>query len=312
MLRKVFIILAVGLTLAACGRSVEVPPASVGLIVGKNGVLPEPIPTSKFRLPFCMKFCDKLLVVSLADTPIKETLPLFMPKDKLKISADIRATVSLPKSGLHVISTRINPENVDSRQYGYDMYIRAMTVYNTYGKQAIRGVSRAILAEYSIQDLMKNRDTISREILHKVNSRLKETDTPLMVSRLELADIVIPDVITKAQEAAAERRIQIEREKASIKVRMLTAEGDLKVAKAERMVQKEQAMAIAEQNKIAAKSVTPQLLKYRQLEVFEKVMPQLAKGGNLIVVPVDMSAVDTSSSSAILGKVLGKTIKRSK
>jgi len=294
--------------LNACGRSVEVPPASVGFIISKNGVLPDPVPTSKFRLSPCFKYCDELLIVSLADSGIKETMPLFMPKDKLKISVDIRATVSIPQNKAIDLTTKVTPKNVDVSQYKFHEYISPDIIYATYGKQAVRGVSRGILAKYSIQQLMENRDAVSREILDAINSRLAETKTSLTISRLELADIRIPDVITKAQEAAAQRRIEVEREKASIQVRMLKAEGDLKVAKAERAVQKEQAMAIAEQNKIAAKSVTTQLLKYRQLEAFEKVMPQIAKAGNLIVVPIDMGALNTASDSAVLGKVLHRSL----
>jgi len=297
--------------LTACGEKVEVPPAAKGVIIGKNGVQPTVIPTSKFRLDPCFAYCDKLAVISAADVKVYEKgMKLFMPKDKLNVTIDIRGTATIPQDNKTIMSLLNKVSATPVQNKGYQLYLNANTVYNLYGQQAVRGIVRSILVNYTIQELMQNRTSISQKLFVAVNDKLKETKTPLIISRLEMANVQPPKIITKAQEVAAERRIEIDKEQASIKVRMLAAEGDLKVAKAERAVRRERAEAIAEENRIAAKSVTPELLKYRQLEVFQNVMPKIAKGGNLIVVPVDMAVANTAADSAVLGKVLGKHIKR--
>lgn len=315
---KKIMVLAIAVSsmaMAGCGQRVEVPPAAKGVIIGKNGIQPKVIPTSKFRLSPCFAYCDKLAVVSASDVKIYEQkMPLFMPKDKLNIYVDLRGTATIPQDDKTILSliskVAAKPVNVD--KFGYHMFIDANKIYDLYGRQAVRGVVRSILVKYTIQELMENRDRISHEIFQAVNNRLVQSKTPLIISRLELANIEPPAVVLQAQEAAAKRRIEIDREKADIRIKMLKAEGELKVAKAERAVKREQALAIAEENRIAAQSVTPALLKYRQLEVFQKVLPEIAKGGNLIVVPVDMSVASTAMDSAVFSRILKSQIQKNK
>jgi len=81
-MKNIVFLLLVGL-LTACGDKVEVPPAHVGKILTKNGYAPETIPPSKFRLPACWAYCDKLVLLQAADQGFKESMEVFMPKDSL-------------------------------------------------------------------------------------------------------------------------------------------------------------------------------------------------------------------------------------
>ena len=300
---KISLLFIASVFVTACGTQVSVEPAEVGKILGKNGFKPDIIPPSKFRLDPCLFYCDKLIVLEVSDKPLLEQFPsLFMPKDKLKLAVEVRGTYSIPndKKSINMIFDRIPATGGK---------IKAETVYETYGKQAIRGIVRSELVKYSIAEILENRDALSVSIHQAINEKLKNTNTPLIVSRFELAKILPPEVIVKAQEAAKEREIAIQQEEANARVAMVKAERDLEIAKKQRLVERERALAIAEQNKIAAKSVTPELLKYRQLEVFEKVMPEVAKYGNLIIIPIDMKSLDTTDDAAVFSKILGKTIK---
>lgn len=290
-----------------CGIKTEVEPAHVGKLLGKNGFAPETIPPSKFRLPMCWAYCDKLVVLETSDRPFKEELDLFMPKDKLKLTVDIRGTLSIPTNPPIVDSLfdKVPAEYVNER-FGK---ITAGKVYNTYGQQALRGVVRSELAKYEISDILANREAISQQIHAAVTSKMKATSTPLLVTRFELARIDPPAVIVEAQEAAKEREIDIQKAEADAQVQLVEAERALAVAKTERLVQKEKALAIAEQNQIAADSVTPELLAYRRIEMMEKVYSELARSENVVIVPMDNSALTSVTDDVVLSKMLGKELK---
>lgn len=297
--------------LTGCGKKVEVPPAHVGKVLTKNGYAPESRPPSKFRLPACIAYCDKLVVAEVSDTGFKETMKLFMPKDKLNMDIEIRGTLSVPKDEKTVnalfdrLVAQKTPDNND-----YHAIIGSRHVYRTYGKQALRGVVRSELVKYKISDILQNRESIGENIHAALVEKMKSSNIPLRISRFELADVQPPSVIIKAQEAAKEREIAVQKANADAKVSMVKAERDLEIAKKNRLVEREKALAIAEQNRIAAKSVTPELLMYRRLEVTENVMRELSKSDNVIVVPADMSATSGVVDNTVFSKLLGKELNR--
>ena len=298
--------------LMGCGEKVSVPPAHVGKVLTKNGYAPETIPPSKFRLPACWAYCDKLIVLEAADKGLRESMKLFMPKDKLNIQVDIRGTMSVPNDikTVDALYGRLTAEGDQSADY--HGVITASKVYQTYGQQALRGIVRSELVKYSIAEVLQNREVIVQSIHQAISEKLKTTKTPLIISRFELADVQPPETIVLAQKKAKEREIAIQQAEANAKVKMVEAEQALEIAKKDRLVERERALAIAEQNKIAAKSITPQLLMYRKLEVAERIMTELAnsKNAGLIVVPTDMSSTTGVVDSAVFSKLLGKELKK--
>lgn len=310
-LAKSSVVAGLLLGLMACGSKVEIPPAYVGKILTKNGYAPETLSPSKFRLPPCLTYCDKLVLLEASDSGFKETMELFMPKDKLNLTVEIRGTLSIPtdRGTIDSIYDRIPARNVD----GTTEIIRSGIIYATYGEQALRGVVRSELVKYTIGDILEKREAIGQSIHAAVAEKLLATKTPLVVSRFELADIQPPKVIVDAQQSAKEREIAVQRAEADAQVDLVKAEKELEIARKNRLVEKEKALAIAEQNNIAANSITPQLLAYRRLEVAENIMREAAASQNpgLIVIPADMSSfVNTSADAAILGKLLGKEVKK--
>ena len=294
--------------ITACGSKVEVPPAHVGKILGKNGYAPDTIPPTKFRLPFCVSQCDRLVLLEASDTSLKEKMVIFMPDDRLNLSVDIRGTYSVTADAttVNAIYDRVVAAEVDSSQ----SIISAAKVYGTYGQQAVRGIVRSEITKYTIQDILANRESIGQNIHAAIVAKLKSTKTPIAISRFELADVQPPAVIVAAQEAAKEREIDIQKAEADAQVDIVKAERSLEVAKKERLVEREKAEAIAEQNKIAAKSITPQLLAYRRLEVAEKIYADLAKSDSaVIVVPADSSGFSSLNDNAVLAKMLGQQFK---
>lgn len=304
-----FFVLAVSLLVLtkACGSKVEVPPAHIGKVLTKNGYSPESIKPSKFRLEPCWAYCDRLVLLEVSDSSLVERLPVFMPKDKLNLAVDIRGTFSIPSDGK---TTDALFDRVTADGTGTVTKIDAKKVYLIYGQQAVRGIVRSEITKYTIQDVLQNRESIGQNIHAAIAKKLKETNTPMVISRFELADVQPPKVIVAAQQAAKEREIDIQKAEADAQVDLVKAERELEVAKKNRLVEREKAEAIAEQNRIAAKSITPEVLAYKKLETALEVYKALAASGNTIIIPADSSSFHGITDDAVLAKMLGKEMKK--
>lgn len=275
-MKKLMMTLALTPFLVACGEAVEVPPAHVGKILAAEGFRDETIPPSKFRLPVCWAYCDKLILVEASDGRVEEQMRLFMPVDQLNLTFDIRATIGISKDARTVASI------FDRVSAGDDGLVTLGEVYAIYGRQQVRSVTREVLAQYSIEQVAGQRSAINARLFKAVTEALAHT--PLSISHLALADIQYPDVIVKAKELAKEREIEIERAQAERQVALVKAEAELELAKKDRLVRLEKARTIKEENDVVAASVTSQYLEYRRLEVMEA----MAASGSTVFFPADM------------------------
>lgn len=285
MIKKFFGAIMVGvvaLSLAACGEMVEVPPASKGIILGANGYTGEIVNPSRFRLPFCppMAVCDKLVVVEAGDFGWNEEMEILMPKDQVQLTADVRFTlgISSDESKLLSLFDRITPHRLESGNFGTNIN----QVYEIYGSPIIRNVVRVTLSKYSIQEVMANQGKISEELRAAVTNALKET--ALEVKVFGLAGISPPPVIMNAQIAALERKVAIETAEANAQVQIREAQAALEVARSRREADLLEATTIREADEILADGVTPELIRYRELQVLEK----MADNNNAVFFPVDM------------------------
>ena len=303
-----YAILVVTLLMVGCGTRVDIPPAHVGKILTKNGYAPDTLGPSKFRLPACMAYCDRLVVLQASDVGLKESMVVFMPEDKLNLVVEIRGTYSIPSTQKFVNSIF---DRVVAQETGTSTsLISAAIVYETYGQQALRGIVRSEITKYTIADILSQREAIGQNIHAAITEKMADQDTPIILSRFELADIQPPKVIVDAQESAKEREIDIQRAEADAQVQMVEADRDLEVAKRRRLVDRAKAEAIAEQNRIAAQSVTPELLAYRRLEAAERIYTVLAQSENTIIVPADSGIFNNITDDAVLARMLGKEIRR--
>ena len=309
---KIFQIIALLFILSsitACGTGVQVPPAHVGKVLTKNGYAPETIPPSKFRLPACFMYCDRLVLLEASDSGFREPMKLFMPKDKLNLDIDVRGTLSIPTDS-NTVDSIYDRVVAQPHEDSATSIIKSNQVYKTYGQQALRGIVRSELSKHTIQEIIGNREVIGQNIHKAINDKLKATKTPLVVSRFELADIQPPAVIVSAQEAAKQREIDVQKAEADAQVELTKAELALEIAKKDRLVEREKAEAIAEQNRIAADSITPEVLAYKKLETAQIIYTRLAESSNTIIVPADSSSFQDVTSDAVLAKLLGGEIRR--
>jgi len=108
--------LAMAATLiVGCGQRVEVPPGFVGKIMTKDGYQEGLIPTSKLRLPPCINYCDRMVLLDNTDKSYVEPMEIFIPGDKLNITVDLRATLSVDPQKADALFNKL-PQTVKSDQ----------------------------------------------------------------------------------------------------------------------------------------------------------------------------------------------------
>jgi len=263
------------------GEKVEVPPASVGMVLGKNGYQGDIVPPSRFRLSPCFFNCDKLVVIEAGDAGMKEAMTVLMPEDNLDLGIDVRFTLALSEDRNQILSVfdRVVPTRLESGGFGTTL----AQIYTVYGQSVVRNTVRSTLSEYSISEIAANQSAVSERLRQEVSEDLKKT--PLEIKQFGLADIRFPAIITQAREAAQSRKIDIERAEADAQVKIREAQARLEVARAEREADLLEAETVAEANQILANGVTPELLEYRKWQVIEK----MAANKNSVFFPVEMS-----------------------
>lgn len=275
VISKILAVIFASLALTSCsliGEKVEVPPAHIGKVLTKDGYKSGNYSPSRFRLDPCFAYCDSIVLLETSDQPVAEKFALFMPKDQLNMGFDLRMTVSVDDSQIDNIYKRVPADRG---------IISFNKIYITYAQPIIRDVARQVMANYTINEVASSRERLSLELQNAIGKAL--TGAPLKLKRLGLADVQFPQIITKAKEQAAERREQIEREKAQFEIQKIQQERELAQAQMQRAIDREKAEATKEVNEILAKSVTDKYLSYRSLEVLEK----MADSGNKVFVPVE-------------------------
>jgi len=273
---KALVISLTMLTLVACGNMVEVPPAYVGKVMKSSGYQQQTIPTSKFRLTPCLpsQACERLVLLEVADRSFTEQLQLFMPKDRLEMTFDLRLTLTP------------NPEqynNLFAKIPAREGAIRSNDIYVTYAQQVIRSEARTILSQYTIGEIASNRESINMVLTEQLTDAIQR-QTPYLVRFVGLADVSFPPIIVTAQVNAAERREMIEQENAQREVTRVVLARQLEEQELQRKIEVEKAQAEAEVNRILASSITPSYVQYHQLQVMYK----LAESQNKVFVPASM------------------------
>ncbi len=269
---KITLIAASVALLAACGQRVEVPPAHVGKIMTKDGYQENLIPTSKFRLEQCMTYCDRLVVMDIADKAYSENLNIFIPEDQLNLGVTVQATLSINPKKTEELFKAISPKEENDHL----SVIENQRIYQTYASQIIQKEVREYLSKFSISQIASSNEKINAEISAKLSDVIGSR-TPFNVRFIGITGLKYPEIITKAQEAAAERREAIQQEEAQAKVTEVKLSAQLQEARLQRAIEKEKAETEALAQRVLAESVDPRVIKLRQLEI-EKIKAERWNG----------------------------------
>ena len=258
---KIMVVVATMFALTACGTGVEVPPAHVGKIMTRDGYQDSIIPTSKFRLDPCWMYCDRLVLLDVSDKAYEESLSIFIPADKLVLDVKVRTTLSIDPKKTKDLFTAISPEEQNSSV----STIPSARVYGTYASQITQAETREYLSQYSISEIASSVEKVNADLRDRLTKRLQER-TPYNVRYVGITSIKFPDIITKAQENAAQRREMIEQENAQLEVSKVQLERELQEAQLSRKIEEEKAKTEAVAQRTLAETVDSRVLELRKLE----------------------------------------------
>lgn len=262
--------------LVSCGPRVEVPTAHVGKRSTSSGLQEKLIYPSKFRLQFQWPGTtgDSLILVEAADYAVQEKMRIFIPKDELNLELEVRGTfaISNNEENVNKVFARISPNKLSDRIY----YIQMDTVYQTYAQPIIREAVRSIITNYTISEIMNNREAIGQELAQSVIEKLK--NTPITSIYFGLADIQPPQVIVRAQESAKEREIAIKEAENEKMVSLKKAEAAYEVAVKQQEVDLKEAETQVLVNKKLTEGVNEAFVTQRAL----KVLASLAENENTV------------------------------
>jgi len=290
---KLFAVMAVTLAMVGCGQVVEVGPAQVAKVMSQSGYKANIIPTSKFRLDMCYAYCDKLVVLDASDRSFKESMDLFMPQDKLLMTFEIRATMSLASKDFEQVFNKVQPAPMGDSERMY--MIPLEKVYMTYARDIIRAEAREFLSQYTIAEIASSREAINAQLSERLSKSIAER-TPFMVRYIGIADLAYPTIIVKAQENAAERREMINQEAAQLEISKVQLDRKLQEQTMQRKIDVEKAEAEAQVNKIMGESMTPEYKVYKSFQVMES----MASSSNKVFMPAEM--LSTVAGQMQLGK----------
>jgi regulator of protease activity HflC (stomatin/prohibitin superfamily) len=197
-----------------------------------------------------------------------------MPKDELNLTLEIRGifTISSNERNVNKIFNRITPEKIAKRI----SYISMNEVYKTYAQPIIRETTRSIISNYTIKEIMSNREEIGKQIEDSLVERLK--DTPIVPVYVGMADIQPPDVIVLAQESAKKREIAIKEAENEKMVSLEKAKAAYEVAIKQQQVDLKEAETQVLVNKKLTEGVNEAFVTQRAL----KVLTALAENPNTV------------------------------
>lgn len=247
--------------MVGCGKKVEVPPAHVGKVMTKDGYQGGVVPSSKFRLPPCFQWCDKLVLLNVADQAVEEPLTIFIPKDKLNVDVGLRVTLSLDPSETDGLFKTLTPTEENSRV----AMIGWKSIYNTYAQQIILTETREYMSGFSIAEIASSLEKMNGDLRIRLTKQIEQR-TPFKVRYVGITKIKYPNIITQAQEQAAQRREQIQNEEAQLQISKVKLQRELQEAQLQRQIEVEKAETEANTQRVVAASIDSRVLELRKLQ----------------------------------------------
>lgn len=254
--------------LTGCGFY-TVPPASKGKILSTSGYSADVKETGKYLL----WGRDEMVILDTSTQTMAESVSVKM-QDNMTLNFQVRFRTRIAGND-KVINAMFNDITHENYQ------VSLPRVYAVYGKDVVQSVARSVVGKYKTEDVGVNFDKITNDLHQELVKRM--VNSPLEVSNITLANIVYPEVITKAIEAQQERKLAIETEANNQAVEMVKKENELKLAQADYEIRMTRAKALRDENKTTAEGLNPMLLEYRRMEVLES----MTKNNNAVFVPYE-------------------------
>lgn len=226
--------------------------------------------------------------------------------DDINMEVDTKLILSfdIKESSITFIKEKVPTESreIDGRKR---LVLSLEKFYMLAIRDVLRGTTRNIVSPFITDDIRPNRLLIESRISSKVQERITSLGYPVLISAVLVSNIDYPNSVRNMREEIKQVQL-IEQKK--------IAEAEAQLAQAKRAVQVEaerskviivKAKGQAAQNEILSKSLTPEFLMWRQLEVLEATSRVLSENENstVFMMPYEMMN-QTTLGSSITGKLM--------
>lgn len=250
------VLLVVASFFTGCNQSV--PAGHVGIIKSRTGFKGQPLAPGYHS---CWGY-DSMHLMQVTDKQFDIPMAVLC-KDQLNFKFNIGVLVAVDKTKGSLIKDafeNVLPASGDT--------ITIEELFGMYVQPVVDQEARKVISRYETSEIAVKREEVIEAVRAAVDTAIKSS--LLKVKRVTINNMDFPDAITKAQEARAERQINIETMKAQTLTEMEKAKGQLKVAQIEYQRRLVEAAMISDSNKIIGASITPEFLAWHEIKVLGK------------------------------------------
>jgi len=211
--------------------------------------------------------------------------------DDINMDVDIKIIMcfDVGTEQLEFIKTKVPTSRVtDGDVSGYELSLEKF--YELGVKDIGRGTVRNIISPNVTDDIRPNRKKIEAEIATAIEARIKELKYPLQISAILLSNIDYPQSVKNMREEIKNVQLTETKKAAQAQAELAEAQRRVAVEIEKAKVRLVQAEARANENRVIASSLTPEYLKWREIEMLENLAATVAQGPNntVFVLPFDM------------------------
>jgi len=283
-MRKVLmsILVIIGIFMFTGCSKREVPQGYVGKILTEHGFEPEVLQPGWYTVcsPFDLNCRKKLILLQTSQGQFVEDVTIRM-KDNMNLKVDyIRLRVKA-STNPKVLNAVFNDIPADENNV-----ITLKKLYNTYGKLIVLRDIREVLSKYTLDDVRLNYSRVTGEIYNRIKRDF--TTLPIMLMDINIGRFNYPKIYNAAILEAKKKELEIKKAQAEAAIQIEKIKAQERIAKAKYNIAMQEAKRQADYNRMLGKSVTPQFLELRRLEVQQAMVEAIKNNPNVVYMPYDM------------------------
>jgi hypothetical protein len=226
---------------------------------------------------------DTLILLETGTKTITENINVKL-SDKADLTFDVKFRTRIAGN-----NTVINPMFNDI--VPVDGKVTLNMVYQTYGKMAVRNISRQVMNNYAVDEVHSNYDRISTELAIALKEKFQHL--PLDMSDVALGKIVWPAAVTAAIDATLTSRAEIAKIEADKKKEIADAKAREAIAEAQYRAEMVEARTLRDYNKTIADGIRENFLRFKALQVQSLMIDSMKANPSGITVYMPYDAMGT-------------------
>lgn len=199
------------------------------------------------------------------------------------------------------IKDRVPSVKVD----GYDGELSFDKFYTMVLSDIIRGTSRNVISSNETEEVRPKRQELEAKIQESIIQRIDSLGYPVRVSAVLISNIDYPQSVTETRERIKQAELKDLESAALAEAELAEQQRQVAVEQEKAKVRMVKAQAQADENEILTKSLTPEFLMWRQMEVMELTAGKLAEGqsNTVFMMPYQTMSPEMLNTSVIKNSV---------